>query len=333
LDKTLLSPKLASFPSARNAYLALRVTLARTLAEFAEYASRQPSLVTSDEDGLQLPMDTSWCTGRIGSDYSLCKAARDQSSQFDAETAVLLTERFTTSKLVDLARQTELPANLRLQLAKATFVRATILGQETDGKKIAGTLKDLAPAFQDALEKYESAPSSKERQFAAFFLILRQPEMHPYLSAGVSRETPPGKIDNYRDNWWCDWVKPQDESYREFNYYFLWAGMLDDEGKMRSAIDKTWPAFLSETDRQIAQTEWSALARAGSAIETMGDPIIDWAKSRPDDPRVPEALHHLSRVYTYGCHDTTKNYSKFTFQILHKRYPNNEWTKKTPYWF
>ena len=36
----------------------------------------------------------------------------------------------------------------------------------------------------------------------------------------------------------------------------------------------------------------------------------------------------------YGCGETTElNYSKIVFQIFHKKYPNSEWTKETPYSF
>jgi len=35
------------------------------------------------------------------------------------------------------------------------------------------------------------------RRFAAAFLILHRPELHPYISAGIGRETPPGHIRNF----------------------------------------------------------------------------------------------------------------------------------------
>jgi len=54
--------------------------------------------------------------------------------------------------------------------------------------------------------------------------------------------------------------------------------------------------------------------------------------------------HNLVRAWRYGCADSNPgtaqeskenapNYSKQAFDILHQRYPDNEWTKKTPYWF
>ena len=47
-----------------------------------------------------------------------------------------------------------------------------------------------------------------------------------------------------------------------------------------------------------------------------------------------EALHRVVILSRYGCYGKTKtNYSKVAFEALHSRYPNSEWTKKTPYWY
>jgi hypothetical protein len=54
-------------------------------------------------------------------------------------------------------------------------------------------------------------------------------------------------------------------------------------------------------------------------------------------PRVPEAFHNVVRSWRYSCTETNEkdapNYSKDAFEILHTRYPDNDWTKNTPYWF
>ena len=53
-----------------------------------------------------------------------------------------------------------------------------------------------------------------------------------------------------------------------------------------------------------------------------------------DDPRVPEALHYFVRARRYGCVDKSiHSYSRRVFSLLHRRYPESEWTKKTTYWF
>ena len=62
--------------------------------------------------------------------------------------------------------------------------------------------------------------------------------------------------------------------------------------------------------------------------------VLDWAKAHPNDPRLPEALHYFVRATRYGCVDKSIGpYSRKAFDLLHRKYPNSEWTKKTPYWF
>jgi hypothetical protein len=44
-------------------------------------------------------------------------------------------------------------------------------------------------------------------------------------------------------------------------------------------------------------------------------------------------LHLVVRARRYGCTEPSgENYSKAAYDLLHKRYPSSEWTKKT-YWF
>ncbi|HKA53560.1 MAG TPA: hypothetical protein VKJ47_07840 [Candidatus Binatia bacterium] len=59
--------------------------------------------------------------------------------------------------------------------------------------------------------------------------------------------------------------------------------------------------------------------------------VITWAKEHPDDPRIPAALHRAVKSARYGC--TSGELSRQAFQLLHKRYPESEWTRKTKYWY
>jgi hypothetical protein len=46
-----------------------------------------------------------------------------------------------------------------------------------------------------------------------------------------------------------------------------------------------------------------------------------WDWERPNDPRVPEALHFAVRVTRCGCtDDETSQWSNKAFQLLHRRY-------------
>jgi hypothetical protein len=69
-----------------------------------------------------------------------------------------------------------------------------------------------------------------------------------------------------------------------------------------------------------------------TAPNLLAERVVAWANRSPDDPRVPKALHFAVRATRYGCaDDSTTEYSRRAFRLLHKRYPNSEWAKRTKY--
>jgi len=92
--------------------------------------------------------------------------------------------------------------------------------------------------------------------------------------------------------------------------------------------------LITEEERSVARKEWEALMKLDAAPSWMASQVLDWAKAHPEDPRIPEALHLAVRATRYGCDDQhTASYSKAAFELLHRRYPKSEWTRKTPFWF
>ena len=95
-------------------------------------------------------------------------------------------------------------------------------------------------------------------------------------------------------------------------------------------------AVISKAERDSAGEEIEELQKTDSAQALLSRIILGWAKSHPQDPLVPEALHRLVVVVRYGCarlDPENGTISKAAFNILHTRYPKSEWTAKTPYWF
>jgi hypothetical protein len=94
------------------------------------------------------------------------------------------------------------------------------------------------------------------------------------------------------------------------------------------------PSFLTTAQRAGAEREYTTLASFGAAPNYLCRQAIEWATKHPSDPRAPEALHLAVKTTRYGCTDKqTGRWSKAAHDFLHKNYPGNEWTKKTPYWF
>ena len=92
--------------------------------------------------------------------------------------------------------------------------------------------------------------------------------------------------------------------------------------------------FLSAAEKAAAEREWTTLDSVGAGPNYIVDQVIKWANANPNDPRVPEALHLAVTTTRYGCGDKeTGRWSKAAFDLLHRKYPNTTWAKKTPYWF
>jgi hypothetical protein len=154
--------------------------------------------------------------------------------------------------------------------------------------------------------------------FAAVFHLLHTPGDEPIVLSGYGRLTTDlGELDPLKDNWWCagssgppHWTPP-------------------DQRPPEAAA-----SFLPAADRQQAAAEWGKLAAIPAAPDWLGAQALAFAEKNPRDPRVPEALYLVVRASRYGCTDEkTGDFSKRAFDLLHRRYPANEWTKKTPFWY
>jgi hypothetical protein len=83
-----------------------------------------------------------------------------------------------------------------------------------------------------------------------------------------------------------------------------------------------------------ATREFDALAGLGTAPNYLSGEVIAWAKARPKDPDVAEALARAVASTKYGCGDKqTGAYSRQAFTILHRQYPATEWARRTKYWY
>jgi len=92
--------------------------------------------------------------------------------------------------------------------------------------------------------------------------------------------------------------------------------------------------FLTAEEKAAAERERKSLDALGAAPNYIAQQVIQWANRTPADPRVPEALHLAVKTTRYGCTDKDSGrWSKAAFDLLHRKYPNTTWAKKTPHWF
>jgi hypothetical protein len=94
------------------------------------------------------------------------------------------------------------------------------------------------------------------------------------------------------------------------------------------------PAFLSLEQQKDGEAQWRQLAPLGAGSSYLTRETLAWAKAKPLDQRVPEALHLAVRSTRYGCDDLKVSVlSHMAFKLLHERYPDSKWTKATSYWY
>ena len=215
-------------------------------------------------------------------------------------------------------------------LGTSTWARAAILNHAQTAKTLESVAIAAHPELRDYITAYDRAESSAARTFAATWTMLHFPGMKPFVNAGALRTTRFGKIDDYRDNWWCSDVGARVSNPEGMLSYF-WDNTYSGEQKPTSPA---FPAFVSAPERTAAEHQWGDLSAIGAAPNYFGRIVLDWGKAHPNDERIPEALHLVVRATRYGCTDAgSGNISKRAFEVLHSRYPDSPWTQKTPYWF
>ncbi len=211
---------------------------------------------------------------------------------FDADATRIFNRSLPQSLWLDALRDPKLDLSLRTALEKAQRVRAILLNT--------------------------GAPN-----FDAIFWLLHHPESQPSVRTGeFTRSTPNGRIDNFRDNWWC-------------------APTSAGEAELTGLLPRLYPpdhppqaAFLNAAQKDAANQEQRHLQAAGSAPQFLSTAVLRWANSHPGDPRNAEALALAVKTSRFGCAD--KDSAPFihaAFNLLHTRYRQTPWAKRTPYWY
>lgn len=315
LDQTLKSERTHFDESALNLLTGQRMLLANTLSEFLADAARVPATLSWNDDGRELPVEDEGASAET-------KALLGKPF-FDVDAAKAINQELPLSVLKDAARSNVLAVGPRRDLAQAAWLRAALLGDTKTADELTPVLISLVPELSTLLNSYLTTAPADEKKFAAIYVWLKTPGLEPIVDAGFGRETPLTEQDSYRDNWWCtSYIVPAtaEENREVIQFTAVTSGPP--------------PRFLSPAQVAQGEKEWIAVRALGTAPNYISKQVIQWANTHRNDPRVPEALHLAVRTTRFGCTDKdTVRWSKAAFDVLHKNYPNNPWTKKTPYWF
>jgi len=312
LDELLNTKQLRFEESSRNLLLSLRMRVATNLADFLKFAPRHPAAVTWDDDGREIPADVTAETKPL-----------QPLEFFDVDAATAFNKQLPLSVLKEAAKSPALPLQLRAEVVQAAWLRAVLLNDLKTADELTPLMKKHFSVATVYLEKFELAQQPEAKRFAAIFMWLRTPGLEPVVDRGLGREKPVAEQDTYRDNWWCSAAYTARENPNE-----------TEEIPSFTAEDKHSPAFLTTSETAAAAREYAALNSFGAAPNYLARQVIQWANTNPTDSLVPEALHLAVNSTRYGCSDkNTGRWSKAAFDLLHRRYGNSVWAKKTKYWF
>lgn len=314
--------------SSKNLLLALRARVASDLGDFLRFAVRTPStLVYMDEYNTKLTDDD-----KDPRDAYMRQAY--SAPHFDDDAGAVINNYLSLSQLLAVAQSNSLPLNVRRDVALMAFTRAILTENTALAEQIAHAAIPIAPDAAEDLNAFLAAPTQQRKDFAVVWLLLHHPEMQPILETASTRATPPGEIDSFQDNWWVhfrfDHITNADPEA-----LYWWDSFPDHLKPVFPEETIPRPAFASALSLSAARNDWKKLERIPPASDWLASRALAFARTYPEDSRIPEALHLAVRATRFGSyyepHDP--NYSKQAFQLLHKKYPDSEWTKKTPYWF
>ena len=315
LDQLLKNSRANFDQSSWNLLVSSRMSLANNLSEFLTYAPRVPASFSWNDDGREIPTE--------GSELSDENKRLLGKALFDVDAADAINHKLPLSVLKEAAKDTTLPTHLRRDLVQAAWLRAVLLDDYKTADELAPILKSLVPEISSLLADFLSTPQPEAKRFSAIYAWLKFPGLEPVVDQGVSRDTPLNQQDIYRDNWWCSAVYPPAPEESE---------KLDARRAVTGANQD--PSFLTAAEKSSATKELSALTNIGAAPNYLCRQAVAWATKNPNDPRAPEALHLAVNSTRHGCTDKeTGRWSKAAFDLLHRRYPNSNWARKTPYWF
>jgi hypothetical protein len=315
LDDLLNSKQSRLDDSSRNLLLSLRMRVATNLADFLKFAPRHPAAASWDDDGREIPAEVTAETKPL-----------QPWEFFDADAATAFNKQIPLSVLKEAAKSPALPLHLRADVVQATWIRAVLLNDLKTADELTPLMKKHFPAAAVYLEKFESAQQPEAKRFAAIFMWLKMPGLEPVVDRGLGREKPVAEQDTYRDNWWCSAAFIASETPTG----------TEEEHALPSfnAEDKYAPAFLTASETAAAAREYATLNSFGAAPNYLARQAIQWSNTNPTDSLAAEALHLAVNSTRYGCTDkNTGRWSKAAFDLLHRRYGNSVWAKKTKYWF
>ncbi len=254
-----------------------------------------------------------------------------------------------------LANVTKIHPELRAALARTAWTRAVLLDKQELLPRLTRTLRATNPRMGPDIASIEQASSPRARDLARIRLLLKQPRMSPVLQPFRGRSGDDDGLDLYEHssrNWWCqsDRSQLQNDVRREFfdaavGVRWRLSEVFESEGyawQQGSSERREWLLAHHPALQLVDWDEIASLSTISAAPRALADRAVAWSRSRTfwermlgEDALLAETLHLAVRATRYGC-QRDGGYgpsSRAAWIELHQKFPQSEWTKKTPYWF
>ena len=88
-------------------------------------------------------------------------------------------------------------------MAPSAWARAALLDDPNLAESAAESAVKAQSELKPYIQQYVEARTPEERQFVAALTVLYFPGLRPFVEGSYPRYKAFRKIDNYRDNWWC----------------------------------------------------------------------------------------------------------------------------------
>lgn len=293
IDAALRLPEVSSQPQDANAFRRIGLQRASSLTDFARFAPRAPAI----------PL-----YGRP--------------PNVDSDSVDILNRGLPLDAQVSVLSSKNIPESLRRELTFVVWTRAFVLNRWEVVRKLGPQLKRLIPQSGDMVDDMLREQDVRARRAIGAMLLARYPGIVGNVTDEITYTEKPDEIalanmhrsmkqDGTRDNWWCGFPNDMYWSNRG------WAKANEDQ-----------PAnFLTASAVEVLRKERQRLRGIPNATDYLSKLVMDWAKTNPRDPRVPQALHMLVRSSRGGCVD--ENNSARMFRHLHRYFPNDPWTRMT----
>lgn len=245
--------------------------------------------------------------------------------------------------LLTFAQTQDLPATLRASIARTAWLRAWLLGRHLAAATTL--LRSTNPEMAHDLKMIEQARTPAAAERARLLMVLRNPRFtlrlfifspDPYMRQTFAGHDPINQNDG---NWWCAYRLPE---LKANAIRFFWGTTIGWIGGGNEIYERSFALDGHSIMSLVDMDEVSRLASIGTAPAFLSRRTMKWARDMTwidrwlgRDEGLAEALHHVVRATRWSCPSEGPygSLSREAFSVLHARYGDSPWARRTPYWF